>query len=98
MSKPRRWGPEPAPTTHKIASSLTACGNLSVTPNNFSRGDTQSPLPRWKGGETMKYSKPQLVGYSALATIQETGPNAKSEGDPEPGMDIASDPAYQADE
>jgi len=46
----------------------------------------------------MKYSKPQLVGYSALATIQETGPNAKSEGDPEPGMDIASDPAYQADE
>jgi len=46
----------------------------------------------------MKYTKPQLVGYSALAAIQETGQNAKLVSDLEPDMSRPSDPAYQADE
>ena len=46
----------------------------------------------------MKYTKPQMVGYSALAAIQETGLNAKKVEGLETDMVTPSDPAYQADE
>jgi hypothetical protein len=45
----------------------------------------------------MKYTKPQLAGYSAIAAIQEVDPNAKSEGELEIN-NRPTDPAYQADE
>jgi hypothetical protein len=44
----------------------------------------------------MKYTKPQLYGYSAFAAIQDMNHNPKQTGDPEPGL--PSEPAYQADE
>jgi len=46
----------------------------------------------------MTYTRPQLVGYSAIATIQETGQNAKIADPNEPQTVFPSDPAYEADE
>jgi hypothetical protein len=54
--------------------------------------------PNTKGGETaMVYTKPQLVGYSALAVIQNGG-SAKNDIELESDNQTPSVPAYQADE
>lgn len=47
----------------------------------------------------MHYTKPLLKGFAALASIQETGPLAKTMDLAEPiPFNPPSDPAYQADE
>jgi hypothetical protein len=47
----------------------------------------------------MTYTKPQLLGYSAIAAIQETGNPVKINDLLEPPANVRpSDPAYQADE
>jgi len=43
----------------------------------------------------MKYTKPELLGYSALAVVHDL--NSKQNGDPEIDP-LVTDPAYQADE
>jgi hypothetical protein len=45
----------------------------------------------------MVYTKPQLVGYSALAVIQDGG-SAKNDMELESDNQTPSVPAYQADE
>jgi len=46
----------------------------------------------------MRYSKPQLLGFSAITMIQETDPGAKTSDQSEIHPDLPTDPAYQADE
>jgi hypothetical protein len=46
----------------------------------------------------MTYIRPNLVGFSAMAVIRETGPDAKTFDPNEIMVDQPSDPAYQADE
>jgi len=48
----------------------------------------------------MKYSKPELLGYSAITGIREVGnpPPTKLTGDNEMNTSFPTDPAYQADE
>jgi len=45
----------------------------------------------------MKYEKPEVLPYSAIAVIQETGPVIKV-SDPVHDGFRPTDPAYQADE
>jgi hypothetical protein len=48
----------------------------------------------------MVYTKPQLLGYRAIAAIQEIGLPIKQNDlhEPRPHQDRVTDPAYQADE
>lgn len=47
----------------------------------------------------MKYAKPQILGFSALALVQATGQNAKTMGVPDPvNPNKFTSPAYEADE
>lgn len=43
----------------------------------------------------MTYTKPQLVGYSAMAVIQSSHKNGMNN---ELGVDVRTIPAYEADE
>jgi hypothetical protein len=46
----------------------------------------------------MTYTKPQLIGYSAIAAVQTSGPNAKTTSILEPNQFSHTQPAYEADE
>jgi hypothetical protein len=56
-------------------------------------------MSRQKEVKFMTYTKPKLNGFAAIAAIQTSGPNAKTQGALELGQQLLrSQPAYEADE